>query len=123
MKRFFLSMLAVFQSVVIFGQTWTIPERPADAISGSAFIEKVKSMSLAQREQEIYREVSQGNIPESFRQATQINETLTDAKGISHEVEMLVLPDVVAIGADDDLNYDEEINGKNVLIFFFFLTN
>lgn len=102
MKRIFLSMLAVLQSVVVFCQTWTIPERPADAITGSAFIEKVKSMSLAQREQEIYREVSQGNIPESFRQATQINETLTDAKGISHEVEMLVLPDVVAIGSDDD---------------------
>ena len=79
-----------------------IPPRHKDALTGSEFIEKVKNMSLAERETAIYEEIANGNIPDSFRIATTIKTTEKDAAGNSHTVEFLVLPDFLAIGSDDD---------------------
>lgn len=71
-------------------------------MTGSAFIEKIKSLPLEAREAEIYKEVSQGNVPDFFRKSTVITEVEQDASGVSHTVELSVSPDFVAVGTNDD---------------------
>ena len=90
------------QSDTVFPHILRIPPRKAGAIKGSEFIQKVEGMTLEEREKVVYNEISAGNIPNSHRQPVRIKETLTDANGISHEIEIEVLPDVLAIGTDDD---------------------
>lgn len=90
------------QTATVYPHILRIPPRAKDAISGSAFVAKVEKMSLEAREMEIYKEVSRGNIPNAFRQTTLITETMTDANGVEHAVELSVIPDYVAIGSDED---------------------
>ena len=40
-----------------------IPARPADAVTGSALVEKVTGMSIEDRERELVEEILSGNVP------------------------------------------------------------
>lgn len=90
------------QSATVHPHVLRIPPRKVDAIGGAAFMQKIKDMSLTDREYNIYKEISQGNIPNSHRQVAKIKETLADASGANHEVEYQVMPDFLAVGSDDD---------------------
>lgn len=90
------------QSATVFPHVLKIPPRKLDAITGSAFIEKITNMNLADREAEIYNQLSQGNIPHSLRQPVTISETVKDALGNDCSVEIEVLPDFLAVGSDED---------------------
>ncbi len=90
------------QSATVFPKMLRIPPRKPDAITGSAFIEKIKTMSLADRENEIYTQLSQGNMPNYMRIPTTISETIKDASGTDCAVEIEVLPDFLAVGSDED---------------------
>lgn len=90
------------QSATIFPHALKIPPRSKDAISGSAFIEKIKNMPLQEREAEIYNQLTSGNIPHSLRQPVTIKETFKDVSGNDCSVEIEVLPDFLAVGSDDD---------------------
>lgn len=79
-----------------------IPPRRADALTGSAFIAKVKNMSLTDREAAIYAELSAGNIPDSLRLPATVTTSQPDAAGVVHSVTFQTLPDVLAIGCDSD---------------------
>ena len=79
-----------------------IPPRHKDALTGSEFIEKIKDMPLVERETAIYKEIANGNMPDSFRITTTIKTIEKDATGSNHTVEFSVLPDFLAIGSDDD---------------------
>lgn len=79
-----------------------IPAKKANALSGSAFIKKIASMSFDEREEAIVSEFSDGNVPSFLRYPVRIEETACDAEGIEHTVEFLVLPDYLAVGSDDD---------------------
>ena len=79
-----------------------IPSRTADAITGSEFIEMVKDVPFEEREGKIYREISQGNIPEFLRKTTTIQSVSEDAEGVQHTVKYEVMPDYLAIGSDED---------------------
>jgi hypothetical protein len=74
----------------------------ADAITGSEFVETVKDVPLEKREGEIYREISQGNIPEFLRKTATVEGISEDADGVQHTVEYEVMPDYLAIGCDED---------------------
>lgn len=80
----------------------TIPPRPADARTGSQFMQDVMNMSFAEREEEIYDELAAGNIPDFMRTLTTITAQFQDAAGNSHTVEYEVMPDYLAIGSNDD---------------------
>jgi len=80
----------------------TIPPRPADARTGSQFMQDVTNMSFAQREEQILNEISTGNIPEFMRNLTTISAQFQDANSNSHSVTYQVMPDYIAIGSDDD---------------------
>ncbi len=79
-----------------------IPPRPSHAMTGAEFMEKVKDLSFAEREQAIYREMSQGNTPEFLRKMVTIESALNDGEGVQHRVKYQVMPDYLAIGSDDD---------------------
>lgn len=71
-------------------------------LTGSQFVERIKGLSLEEREPIIYHEIANGNTPKSHRNPVRIAETLIDAAGVSHQVEFDVFPDVLSVGTDKD---------------------
>lgn len=91
------------QGVTVYPHGLKIPLRQKDALGVSEFNEKIKNVSVEERENIIYDEIAvNGNIPISHRIPIVINETLNDANGISHDVEIEVMPDVLSVGIDND---------------------
>lgn len=78
--------------------TRRIPLRKPGALSGSAFSESMLHVDSATRERAILREISGGNIPSFLRNLSPVE--LTDRGGRSTTI--LVMPDYLAIGSDDD---------------------
>ncbi len=79
-----------------------IPARPATAITGSQFMKEVENMAFDERENEIYNEVSSGNIPDFLRNLITVKDTVKDAAGKTHIIFYQVMPDYLAIGSNDD---------------------
>jgi type IX secretion system substrate protein len=92
----------LIQTNISFPQALTIPPRSPDAITGSEFMQSVLNMSFADREIEIYNEISSGNIPNFLRELTTIETTFNDDGGTPHTIQYEVMPDYLAIGSDDD---------------------
>lgn len=84
------------------GQPLKAPTRPADAPTGSAFAEQVKSLDLDAREAAIFAEISRGNLPEFQRRLIEIpiSATLPDGKQLAGTLE--AMPDCLAVGTDAD---------------------
>lgn len=78
------------------------PPRKETAITGSEFIRRVMSLNVEGRDSVVYKEISEGNVPESLRQPVVLTDNLEDAKGELHKVTLYVLPDFLAIGTDSD---------------------
>ncbi len=79
-----------------------IPQRPSDAMTGSEFIEKTRFMSNRDREDAIGREIVKGNIPNFLRQLKPIRVAVRDRFGKTHKGILLVMPDYLAIGSDEN---------------------
>ncbi len=79
-----------------------IPPRPADAMTGSEFMQSVSNLSFEQREEKIYDEISQGNIPDFLRTLKRVKSDFRDAAGTTHSIEYEVMPDYLAIGSNND---------------------
>ncbi len=78
-----------------------LPSRPLGARTGSEFVETIQSLNLEQREQAIQNEIFGGNVPDFIRNADTITFVDTLA-GDVFEVSLLVLPDYLSIGSNDD---------------------
>ncbi len=83
-------------------QPLQIPLRNPAAKSGSAFMNFVNNMTFANREKEILKEISTGNIPNFLRKLIQNSANFQDANGVSHEVKYYVMPNYLMIGSDSD---------------------
>ena len=79
-----------------------LPDRPASAPVGSAFADQIKSLAPADREKRIGEEILKGNVPAHLRTFAEAAYTAADAGGKPHKVVLSVLPDYLAVGADDD---------------------
>jgi hypothetical protein len=79
-----------------------ISEREANSEPGSAFMRRVESLSLAEREEEIYKAIASGNIPEFLRNTVILNAEFADSSGVVHQVKYEVMPDYLAVGNDTD---------------------
>jgi hypothetical protein len=79
-----------------------IPERSGDAISGSKFMEEMADLPFEEREEEVYRQISRGSLPDFLRRMVTLEDTLEDAMGLSHVVKYQVMPDYLSVGRDDD---------------------
>jgi hypothetical protein len=79
-----------------------IPERKPGSETGKVFMARIDTLSLADREEEIFKAVSSGNIPEFLRNLVTLRGEFADSAGIVHKVTYEVMPDYIAIGNDSD---------------------
>lgn len=79
-----------------------IPPRVAGAETGSRFMARIEPLPLDEREEEIFRAVSSGNVPSFLRNLVVIEGNFSDAEGNLHHVQYEVMPDYLAVGSDDD---------------------
>lgn len=79
-----------------------LPPRAADAPTGTAFIQQVRTMTFFQREAAILAQLRAGNVPTSLRRFQPVEYTAPDANGVQRNVRLLVLPDYLGIGSDED---------------------
>ncbi|MFA5911003.1 MAG: hypothetical protein WC815_19675 [Vicinamibacterales bacterium] len=78
-----------------------IPVRDTQAPVGSAFVESVRRLDPVRRERAVLQEILHGNVPNFLRQLVPV--TLTYAqRGRMLSATVFVMPDYLAIGADDD---------------------
>jgi hypothetical protein len=80
----------------------TIPERKANAEGGSEFMHRIKSLPLSEREEEIYKVLSSGNLPDFLRKPVILKGSFKDALGEEHEVIYQAMPDYLAVGSNED---------------------
>jgi hypothetical protein len=82
-------------------QTLSLPLRAADAPGGSNFIQRVKSISPVQYDQEVLTQILAGNVPPFLRRLCPV--TITNlAAGATNSGTFFVTPDYLAVGTDDD---------------------
>ena len=80
----------------------TIPARPPDAETGSAFMSRIAPLPLDEREAEIYQALAAGNMPDFLRQPKRLKAQFRDSTGAVHTLQYEVLPDYLAVGSDQD---------------------
>ncbi len=90
------------QDSTVLPHPFRFKPRKAGAMIGSEFAEAAASMTLQERDSLILKEIKDGNFPDFLRKQVYIKETLKDSDGNSHEVILSVLPDLLAIGSDED---------------------
>lgn len=100
----FLFTFFVFQD--LNAQTLKLNHRKSDALTGSEFAKSIgdSTLTLQQRENLIFNEIKNGNVPSFLRKLTEIKDTIQ----ISNQtfiVSYYVLPDYFAIGSNADFFY------------------
>lgn len=90
------------QDSIVMPAAFQFPPQKKEAFTGSQFIHQVMNMSAEERDSVVYKEITNGNLPNSFRQPVYLTDSLQDSKGIWHKVTLCVLPDFLAIGTDTD---------------------
>ncbi len=101
MKEFILTIYFILISSIASSQTLPIPPRPSNAISGSAFVNVIWSMTREQREEQIYSQVISGNIPNFMRQLKVVT-AVSNIGGTNHTATYFVIPEYLAVGSDSD---------------------
>jgi len=92
----------IADSVVVPIRRMNIPARQAAAETGSAFVLRIESIPLKEREEEIFRAISSGNIPEFLRNTVTLKGEFADSAGMPHQITYEAMPDYLAIGNNQD---------------------
>lgn len=79
-----------------------IPPRPAWAMNGLEFAEKISKMEGREREQAILDQLLSGNLPEFLRALKPVRLVHRFADGATVTATIFVMPDYLAVGSDDD---------------------
>lgn len=79
-----------------------IPQRPAEALAGSAFAQAVAPLSEAERDAAIRGELLAGNLPPFLRQAMPTTLSARLPGGRSVQLTLCVLSDYLSLGSDGD---------------------
>lgn len=79
-----------------------IPTGISPAEKGSEFMRRIASLSLADREEEIFKVLSAGNIPGFLRNTLTLKGDFADTAGRVHQVSFEVMPDYLAVGNEAD---------------------
>lgn len=90
------------RTVTTSSQTLALPPRPANALTGSQFIEQIKNLSGSQREDAILQQVLSGNVPDQSRSFKELQVSAKGGDGQMHTATVRVLPDYLAVGSDSD---------------------
>lgn len=86
---------------VVGAQVLPLPERPADAPTGTAFVQHIEAMEPSAREHAIAREIFSGNVPDFLRRLSPVN-IIHVADGLTNQATLHVTPDYLAVGSDED---------------------
>lgn len=79
-----------------------IPTRSAQDLTGSQFVRYVSTMSPQGREQAIFEQIADGNVPEFLRKLVPVELHCELANGQRLTATIFVTPDYLAIGSDSD---------------------
>lgn len=103
LEQWWCCLIAVFTCLAFPGsaQTLNLPARASNAPTGSEFVNQISPLSLTDRENAIYAQVSNGNIPTWMRNLVLIS-TNAVAGGTNYTIGYYVTPDYLAIGSDTD---------------------
>ncbi|HEY9844107.1 MAG: hypothetical protein ACAI44_38595 [Candidatus Sericytochromatia bacterium] len=82
--------------------TLPLPTRPANAPSGSAFLNQIQGLNRAQREEAFLKQILSGNVPDHLRHFKEIEVSAKGGDGQMHTATVRVLPDYLAIGSNQD---------------------
>lgn len=85
----------------LHAQTLNLPPRPANAPSGTEFVNLITPLSLTVRENTIFAQIASGNVPTFLRTLVPVTSS-TVINGTTHTVTCYVTPDYFAIGSDAD---------------------
>ncbi len=92
-------LLLLLSSFSGTAQTLNVPARAANAPTGSEFVNQITALNLTDRENAIYAQVINGNIPPWLRNLVLVSTNGT-INGTNHSVGYYVTPDYVAVGSD-----------------------
>lgn len=79
-----------------------LPPRPALAMTGSEFIARTAMLTEDQREDEIFRQITLGNVPSFLRKLKPVTIEVDQGRFAGHLSTVWVTPDYLAIGSDED---------------------
>ncbi len=92
---------SLFSPRILTAQTLNLPPRPSGAPGGDAFGASVSALTRDQCEEQIFLQVTSGNVPDFLRQLIPMTSTAT-LGGTSRIARWYVTPEYVAIGSNDD---------------------
>lgn len=100
----FLLLILSFQD--LNAQTLKLKPRKADALTGTAFAKSISdsTLTLKQREEIIFNEIKNGNVPNYLRKLSEVVDSIKIENQIAR-VSYYALPDYFCIGSDDDYFY------------------
>ena len=100
-KQFLFFSIFIFCNFNVFSQILSLPPRSATALTGSQFVATISSGSLplTNRENLIYTEISNGNVPAFYRNLVPVT-SYAVISGSNDSVTYYVLPDYLAVGTD-----------------------
>lgn len=79
-----------------------LPARQANAPTGSQFMEQIRHLSGAAREQAMLDQILAGNVPDHLRHFKEIQLSAKGGDGQRHTATVRTLPDYLAIGSNGD---------------------
>jgi hypothetical protein len=97
-----LSTAALALTAKQSGRVLDLPPRPKNAMTGSAFLNKIKNLSPAKREKAIVTEILKGNIPNFQRFLYPVERRLTSGPYRGQILRFWAVPDYLAVGSDRD---------------------
>lgn len=86
----------------VVSRSLVLPERPADAPTGSQFLEQILMLTRQEREAAVLREITRGNVPAFLRKLIPLRLKMQAEDGANHDAIYFVANDYLAIGTDDD---------------------
>jgi len=92
----------ITDTIIVPIRRLNIPLRNAGAELGSSFMKRIATLSLEEREEEISKALSTGNMPDFLRRTVSMQGEFADAAGIVHTVQYEVVPDYLSVGNDSD---------------------
>ena len=92
----------IADTILIPIRRFNIPLRETGAETGSAFMDRIANLTREEREVEIFKALSAGNIPGFLQNTVTLNGEFADLKGIVHKVQYEVMPDYLSVGTDSD---------------------
>ncbi len=89
-------------SIPVPVRRFNIPTASNERESGSSFIERIESLDINKREEEIFKAIASGNIPDFLRNTVTLKGNFHDSEGKVHSVVYEAMPDYLSVGTDDD---------------------